>query len=130
MPPDADASPAGSDDPDPVRVVSPDRPIPLSVQMELQEYGLIRTERPDQGPAEVAYVRRRPPAELVEANDLSLAGAHRELWRGPDDRLVEIRPDAVLIDGTETDIDPTEAREHVRATDHEPVEVPDGSGGI
>jgi len=122
---DADASTGNAGEPDTVRVVSRGRPIPVSAQMELQEYGLIRTERHDDGSGEVAYLRRRPPAEFLETHGLAVPDTSRELWRGPRGRLIEIRPDAVLIDDTETDIDPREARQYVRSGNHEPVEVPD-----
>jgi len=122
---DADASTGNSEEPDTVRVVSRERPIPVSAQMELQDYGLIRTERPDGGPEEVAYLRRRPPEAFLENHGLAVPESRRELWRGPRGRLIEVRPDAVLIDDTETDIDPEEARRHVRSGEHEPVEVPD-----
>lgn len=125
MTPDADASAGNSEEPDTVRVVSRDRPIPVSVQMELQDYGLIRTERSDDGPGELAYLRRRPPEEFLEKHDLAVPEGRRELWRGPKGRLIEIRPEVVLIDDTETDIDPDEARQYVRSGEHEPVEVPD-----
>jgi len=125
MPTGTDADPGDGDGPEEVRVVSPDRPIPLTAQMELEEYGLVRTERPDDGPAEVAYLRRRPPGELLAEHGLRTTTAHRELWRDPDGRLVEVRPDVVLIDGTLTEIDPDDARDHVRNEGYEPIDVPD-----
>ncbi|PSQ15102.1 hypothetical protein BRD00_15200 [Halobacteriales archaeon QS_8_69_26] len=126
MPTGADADPGEGDGPEEVRVVSTDRPIPLTAQMALEEYGLVRTERPEGGgPVEVAYLRRRPPDELLDEHDLRATTVHRELWRDHDDRLVEVRPETVLIDGTPTDIDPEEAREEARTEGYEPIDVPD-----
>jgi len=126
MPTGADADAGDPDAPGEVRVDSPDRPIPLTAQMALEEYGLVRTERPGgDGPVEVAYLRRRPPAAFLAEHGLRVPAGRRELWRGPGGRLVEVRPDRVVVDGATTDIDPGEAREHVRSGGFEPVDVPD-----
>jgi len=131
MSPDAGAFSGDSDGPETVRVVSPDRRVPLSIQMELADYGIIRTEQPSgAAPEEVLYLRRRPPDDLLERGNLTVTPATRELWRDPNGRLLEIRPGVVLIDGTETEIDPTEAREYVRAESYDPVDVPDDAGPV
>lgn len=106
------------------RVVSPWRPIPLTAQLDLEDYGLVSTDRPPiEGIEGVAFLEERPPEDLLDEHDLRLVADEWELWRGPDGRIVEVDDDRVVIDGVETDADPDGARTHVREEPFERIDV-------
>lgn len=122
----AEANSGGGDGPSRTlfRVVSPWRPIPLTAQLALEEHDLVEIDRPAvEGLEGIAYLRQRPPEDLLAEHELRLADDDWELWRGPDGRVVEVDGDRVVIDGVETDAEPRGARAHVREEPFERIDV-------